>query len=198
MASLFAVFGNQVILATVKVGIEKTKLLENRSNTRIPPVKAMPRQLHENTSTNLPDMFENNHKRVPQLPKENDMFIDLGPRLFTIHMTIYRRPLAATRAGSSKEQRVMGTPERLGSDQPTRRGPEVVLLRDLNDVKILIVLRRAFKKIIRFATSLNQVVHVGKRQSNSRINPTTARSHLHCRQSSRNFNRGTLHFFLGL
>ncbi len=62
MASLLAVFGNQVILATVKVGTEKAKLLENRSNTRIPPVKAMPRQLHEDTSTDLLDVFENYHE----------------------------------------------------------------------------------------------------------------------------------------
>jgi hypothetical protein len=152
-------FSNQSILATIKIGIEEPILLENTCDTPVLPIQTMSRHLDENTSTDLLSMLENNHKRLPKLPEQHNMLVYLGIGLLTSNMAIYRRPLTASSAGSRKEQRVMGTPETLSGDQPTRWGSEVFTLRDLNDVKIVVVPGRASNEVVRLTTSLDQVIH---------------------------------------
>ena len=93
-------------------------------------------------------MFKNDNEGIPQLPKQLDMEINLLVSLLTSLETIYHRPFAATRAGSSKEQRVMGTPETLSGDQPTLIGSEVFTFRDLNDVKMLLCLEGLFMRLL--------------------------------------------------
>ena len=86
------------------------------------------------------------------------MEINLLVSLLTSLVAIYHRPFAATRAGSSKEQSVMGTPETLSGDQPTLIGSEVFTFRDLNDVEIVVMLGRSFHEVVRLTASLNQIV----------------------------------------
>jgi hypothetical protein len=103
-------------------------------------------------------MFKNDNEGIPQLPKQLDMEINLLVSLLTSLIAIYHRPFAATRAGSSKEQRVMGTPETLSGEQPTLIGSEVFTFRDLNDVKIDVMPGRSFHEVVRLAASLNQII----------------------------------------